>query len=155
MDFMCDLEPFSEIRLHILTCFVDIDSILSKKMASEVATVAPQAWKESSVNRIKVAQTLISHGDKHMYDSRQQDPLPVLRDACASDSNKLVHTYVRQTRIVVANLRQYLVDSNEEIKGLNRGKEALERALEQKRKDLALNEESAQLRTYRPPREKV
>ena len=124
-------------------------------MASEVATVAPQSWKESSINGIKVAQTVISRGDKHLFESRQQDPLPLLRDACAVDSNKLAHTYVRQTRSIVANLRQYLADTNEEIKALNRGKEALERALEQKRKDLALNEESAQLRTYRPPREKV
>lgn len=124
-------------------------------MSAEVAAVAPQLWKESSINGIKVAQTLISRADKNLFESRQQDPLPLLRDACASDSNKLVHTYVRQNRSIVANLRQYLVDTNEEIKALNRGKEALERALEQKRKDLALNEESAQLRTYRPPREKV
>lgn len=124
-------------------------------MASEVAAVAPLLWKESSIHGIKVAQTLISRGDKHLFESRQQDPLPLLRDACAVDSNKLVHTYVRQNRSIVANLRQYLVDTNEEIKALNRGKEALEKALEQKRKDLALNEESAQIRTYRPPREKV
>lgn len=124
-------------------------------MASEVAAVAPKLWKESSIHGIKLAQTLICRGDKHLLESRQQDPLPLLRDACASDSNKLAHTYIRQNRSIVANLRQYLVDTNEEIKALNRGKEALEKALEEKRKDLALNEESAQLRTYRPPREKV
>lgn len=124
-------------------------------MASEVAAVAPESWKESSIHGIKVAQTVISRGDKHLFESRQQDPLPLLRDACATDSNKLAHTYVRQNRSIVANLRRYLVDTNEEIKALTRGKEALERALEQKRKDLALNEESATMRTYRPHREKV
>lgn len=123
-------------------------------MASEVAAVAPESWKESSIHAIKVAQTVISRGDKHLFESRQQDPLPLLRDACATDSNKLAHTYVRQNRSIVANLRRYLVDTNEEIKALTRGKEALERALEQKRKDLALNEESATMRTYRPHREK-
>lgn len=124
-------------------------------MASEIAAVAPQSWKEASIHGIKVTQTVISRGDKHLFESRQQDPLPLLRDACATDSNKLAHTYVRQNRSIVANLRQYLVNTNEEIKALNRGKEALEKALEQKRKDLALNEESTLLRTYRPPREKV
>ena len=124
-------------------------------MASEVAAVAPQSWKEASIHGIKVAQTVISRGDRKLFESGQQDPLPLLRDACATDSNKLAHTYVRQNRSIVANLRQYLVNTNEEIKALNRGKEALEKALEEKRKDLALNEESALLRTYRPPREKV
>ena len=124
-------------------------------MATEVATVAPQTWKESSIRGIKVAQTLISHAEKNLLESRQQDPLPLLRDACATDSNRMVHTYVRQTRSIVANLQRSLVDTNEEIKALNRGKEALEKALEQKRKDLLLNVESTHLRTFRPPREQV
>ena len=47
------------------------------------------------------------------------------------------------------------MDTNEEIKSLTRGKEALEKALEHKRKDIALNLESMELRTLRPPREKV
>ena len=52
-------------------------------------------------------------------------------------------------------LRKSLLATNEEIKSLNRGKEALERALEHRRKDLALNQQSAEVRGCRPTREKV
>ena len=47
------------------------------------------------------------------------------------------------------------MDTNEEIKALMRGKEMLEKALEHKRKDIALNQESMELRALRPSREKV
>lgn len=52
-------------------------------------------------------------------------------------------------------LRRCHVDTNEEIKALTRGKESLEKALEHKRKDIALNQESKDVRSLRPDREKV
>ena len=52
-------------------------------------------------------------------------------------------------------LRESLLETNEEIKVLTRGKEALEKALEHRRKDLKLNQDSQQMRQSRPAREKV
>ena len=71
------------------------------------------------------------------------------------ESNERIHSYVRATRVVVMKLRKSLLATNEEIKSLNRGKEALEKALEHRRKDLALNQQSAEIRSCRPTREKV
>ena len=52
-------------------------------------------------------------------------------------------------------MRESLLDTNEEIKSLTRGKEALEKALEHIRKDLKLNQESTETRQSRPLRERV
>lgn len=117
--------------------------------------ISPEAWKEASIHSIKLAQTIIGRSDRHLGHSRRTDPLPLLREACVKESNERIRAYVRATRTVVMNLRKSLVATNEEIKALTRGKEALERALEHKRKDLALNQHSVEIRSCRPPREKV
>lgn len=124
-------------------------------MATAVATVAPENWKEASIRTIKLAQTIINKTDRGIDDARETDPLPVIREVCMRESNEKVHTYVRHTRAVVAKLRESLQATNEEIKSLSRGKEGLEKALEHKRKDLALSVQSFQLRSTRPQREKV
>ena len=117
--------------------------------------VSPERWRESSIQTIKTAQMIISRAHHGVEDSRVSDPLPILRETCVRESNNRILTYMRMTRAVVVKLRRCHVDTNEEIKALTRGKEALEKALEHKRKDIALNQESIELRTLRPPREKV
>ena len=117
--------------------------------------VSPENWKVASIQSVKLAQTLISRSDRGLEESRKSDPLPLLREACVKKSNDRIHAYVRATRTVVMKLRMSLLATNEEIKSLNRGKEALEKALEHKRKDLALNQQSVDIRSCRPPREKV
>jgi hypothetical protein len=116
--------------------------------------VSPDTWKGASAHNMKLSQAIIARCDQGIMTSRQTDPLPLLRDACIRESNVRIHTYVRATRAVVVQLRQKLVATNEEIKALTRGKEALERALEHTRKDLALNRQSLELRGLRPAREK-
>ena len=117
--------------------------------------VSPDAWKGASAHNMKLSQAIIARCDQGIRSSRRADPLPLLRDACIRESNDRIHAYVRATRAVVVQLRQKLVATNEEIKALTRGKEALERALEHTRKDLALNHQSVELRGLRPAREKV
>ena len=118
-------------------------------------SVAPESWKEASIQTIKLAHTIIERSDRATQDAQRTDPLPLLRDACVKESNDRIHAYARSTRDVVLKLRQHLLAVNEEMKSLNRGKEALERAIEHKRKDLALNVESVETRNHRPSREKV
>lgn len=117
--------------------------------------VSPERWRESSIQTIKTAQMIIGRTHQGIEDSRASDPLPILREACVRESNNRILAYMRSMRTVVMKLRRCHVDTNEEIKALTRGKEALEKALEHKRKDIALNQESMELRTLRPPREKV
>lgn len=117
--------------------------------------VSSECWKEASIHSIKLAQTIINRSNEGVEEGRLKDPLPLLRDACVQESNTRILTHMRLTRDVVIKLRRSLVATNDEIKSLNRAKEALERALEHKRKDLVLNQESTDLRSYRPAREKV
>ncbi|CAI8026580.1 Coiled-coil domain-containing protein 105 [Geodia barretti] len=116
--------------------------------------VSPDTWKGASAHNMKLSQAIIARCDQGMRISRRTDPLPLLRDACIRESNDRIHAYVRATRAVVVQLRQKLVATNEEIKALTRGKEALERSLEHTRKDLALSRQSVELRGLRPSREK-
>ncbi len=117
--------------------------------------VSTERWKEASIHSIKLAQTIIKRSEYGVEDSRLKDPLPLLRDACVQESNTRIFTHMRSTRDVVIKMRKTFVATNDEIKSMNRSKEALERALEHKRKDLMLNQESSGARTYRPSREKV
>ena len=117
--------------------------------------VVPDSWKDASIRTIKLAQTIINKSDRGLEEACATDPLPLIREACVSESNEKIHAYVRNTRSVVVKLRENFQSTNEEIKSLTRGKEALEKALEHKRKDLALNVHSMKIRSTRPPREKV
>jgi len=117
-------------------------------------TIGPDSWARSTVNNIKLAQTAVQRSDKFNDIGRQLDPLPSLRDKCIQQSNAQIHSYVRETRYVVITLRDCLLDTEEEIKSLLRGKEKLEKALEHIRKDILLNEESQCRRKSKPPRER-
>jgi len=70
-------------------------------------------------------------------------------------SNDEIHRYTREVRAVVAKLRESLLETNEEIKSITRGKESLEKALDHTRKDIRLNKDSQDVRMSRPPKEKV
>ncbi|XP_077986602.1 tektin-like protein 1 [Glandiceps talaboti] len=118
------------------------------------AVIGPSSWRDSSLKTIKVSQEVVKKSDKGCDLGRTLDPLPSLRDTCAQQSNEVVHCYVRETRAVVVKLRESLVETNEEIKLLIRKKEALEKALEHRRKDISLNKLSMEVRISRPSRER-
>lgn len=118
------------------------------------ATIGPDSWARSTLNNIKLAQTVVQRSDKFNDLGRQLDPLPSLRDKCIQQSNAQIHSYVRETRYVVIKLRDCLLDTEEEIKSLLRGKENLEKVLEHIRKDILLNDESQCGRKSKPLREK-
>lgn len=116
--------------------------------------IGPSAWRNNTLREIKQAQDVVKSSDKSLLFGRSNDPLPHLREVLAELSNDEAHQYFRQTRAVVCLLRESLIDTNEEIKSLTRGKEALEKALEHIRKDIRLNNECQDIRTARPAREK-
>lgn len=117
-------------------------------------TIGPESWRNSTLKGIKLSQTIVQKSDKSCDVGRSLDPLPHLRDTVAQLSNDEIHRYTREVRIIVAKLRESLLDTNEEIKALTRGKEALEKALEHTRKDIALNKDSQEIRVSRPSRER-
>ncbi|XP_070581726.1 tektin-like protein 1 [Ptychodera flava] len=118
------------------------------------AVIGPTSWRDDTLKTIKVAQEVVKKSDKGCDLGRTLDPLPSLRDTCAQQSNEVIQCYVRETRAVVVKLRESLVETNEEIKLLIRKKEALEKALEHRRKDIALNKLSMEVRLSRPSRER-
>ena len=117
--------------------------------------ISQEKWREASIHGIKLAQVIVGKTDRAVDDMRMTDPLPQLRDICIKQSNDRIHAYMRATREVVMQLRKCHAAVNDEMKSTNRCKESLEKALEHKRKDLALNQESQTVRACRPAREKV
>lgn len=117
--------------------------------------IGPANWRNNSIKTVKLSQTIVQKSDKSNDLGRSLDPLPHMRDIVASLSNEEVRRYTRDVRVVVAKLRESILDTNEEIKSLTRGKEALEKCLEHIRKDIQLNKDSQAIRTTRPPRERV
>ncbi|XP_071802475.1 tektin-like protein 1 [Asterias amurensis] len=124
------------------------------QMPVATATVGPANWREATLKEIKVSQSTVDRSDKGLDLGRSIDPLPSLRDNCAQQSNTVVHSYVRETRAVLVKLRESFLDTNEEIKSLIRGKEALEKKLEHIRKDINLNKMNVEIRCTRPARER-
>ncbi|XP_071949121.1 tektin-like protein 1 [Antedon mediterranea] len=119
------------------------------------ASVGPVSWRESTIKEIKFSQAVVERSDKKGLDfGRTTDPLPSLRDNCVQQSNTVILSYVRETRAVLVKLRESFLDTNEEVKSLIRGKEALEKKLEHIRKDIALNKISTEVRSTRPSRER-
>ncbi|OWF39564.1 coiled-coil domain-containing protein 105-like [Mizuhopecten yessoensis] len=117
-------------------------------------TIGPESWRNSTLKGIKISQTIVQKSDKSCDVGRVFDPLPHLRDTVAQLSNDEIHRYTREVRIVVARLRESLLDTNEEIKALSRGREALEKSLEHTRKDIRLNKDSQDIRVSRPSKER-
>lgn len=118
-------------------------------------TIGSDVWKRASVKNLQLGKAVVDRSEKACDLGQVVDPLPTRRDNCIQESNARIHAYVRATRAVIIKLRESLLDTNEEIKSLLRGKENLERTLEHIRKDLILNQKSCEVRATRPPREKV
>jgi len=93
--------------------------------------------------------------DKHIYLSKNEDPLTNLRDVLRTLSNAEAFKYMRQCRLTVGKLRACWVEVNEEIKSLVKNKEYLESALEHVRKDMIINNETIENRVKRPATEPV
>ena len=119
------------------------------------ATIGSQNWQNSTVRDIKLTQHLVNRSDKNCDIGASMDPLPQVRDIVAELSNNEAHRYFREVRSVVVRLQESMLDINEEIKSLTRGKEALEKAIENRRKDIRLNRDSVEFRSARPIRERV
>ena len=126
-------------------------------MSATAATrpIGPESWQCGTIKNIKLSQAIVSRSERGVSGSKSLDALPTLRDAITEANNGRIHDYMRDTRAVAERLRESLVQTNEEIKSLNRCKESLEKALEYKRKDIALNHHSKFTRQTRPQREKV
>lgn len=125
-------------------------------LGTKAATaIGPEQWRNSTLKGIKLSQTIVNKSDKSCDVGRSLDPLPHLRDTVAQLSNDEIHRYTREVRAVVAKLRESLLETNEEIKSITRGKESLEKALDHTRKDIRLNKDSQDVRMSRPPKEKV
>lgn len=120
-----------------------------------ISTIGPESWRNKSLKSIKLSQVVVQKSDKSNDVGRALDPLPHIRDIVASLSNEAIRRYTRDVRVVVAKLRASILETNEEIKSLTRGKEALEKALEHIRKDIKLNKDSQAVRATRPLRERV
>ena len=121
----------------------------------KVTMIGPKLWRNAAVKNLKVAQTAVKESTKKSCIARQSDPLPNFRDSCVETTNLSALCYMRQTRSVVLNLRQTMLEVNEEIKALLKEKEKLLKILENIRKDKLLNKQAKAIRSTRPLREKV
>ena len=112
-------------------------------------------WRENAKNSIQLNNHVINNSDKHIYLSKNEDPLTNLRDVLRTLSNAEAFKYMRQCRLTVGKLRACWVEVNEEIKSLVKNKEYLESALEHVRKGMIINNETIENRVKRPPSEPV
>lgn len=118
------------------------------------SSIGPDSWARATTNSIRLTQLVNHKSDRYNLLARKVDPVPSLRDDRIQQSNNHIQSYVRETRKIVVKLGDCLLDTNEAIKSLLRGKEKLEKTLEHIRKDIILNEESQQQRKIKPIREK-
>lgn len=110
-------------------------------------------WRENVKNSIQLNNHVMNNSDKHIYLSKNEDPLTNLRDVLRTLSNAEAFKYMRQCRLTVGKLRACWVEVNEEIKSLVKNKEYLQSALEHVRKDIIINNETIENRVKRPPSE--
>jgi hypothetical protein len=106
------------------------------------------------MSSIKENNKIMGRSDKTVEFGRAVDPVPHIRDVLCELGNDEAMRYGRQTRLIIHRLRESIIDTNEEMKSLNRVREALERLHEHTRKDLKTNLRSNQTRLTRPVREK-
>ncbi|KAI0234316.1 coiled-coil domain containing 105 [Lamellibrachia satsuma] len=117
------------------------------------AVIGPASWSNVTVKDVNMSDSLCRRSNKSCALGKKLDPLPHVREIIREISNNESQRYFRQTRNVVSILRESMADTNEEIKSLTRGKEALERIIEHTRKDIQLNKDNVEYRTNRPPKE--
>ena len=119
------------------------------------AVIGPANWSNATVKDVLMSDGLCRRSNKSCALGKKLDPLPHVREIIREISNNEAQRYFRQTRNVVSILRESMADTNEEIKSLTRGKEALEKIIEHTRKDIQLNKDNVEYRSNRPPRELV
>ncbi|PAA62177.1 hypothetical protein BOX15_Mlig015195g1 [Macrostomum lignano] len=121
----------------------------------EIVGIGTQNWKSASNQSIDVNNGLILQSESDCTRLRRRDPVPFFRDYVLDLSNGVADKYARSTREVVNLLRNTLLSLNESTKAMLRSKENLETALENIRKDLQLNRETAHLRSLKPKEERL
>jgi len=117
------------------------------------ARIGPACWRDDTKHEVKLSHAVIRKSDRSQEVGRAVDPLPVFRDTLMEMSKDHILLYMRDTRAVVFRLRERFLETNDEIKALTRVKEATEKSLEHKRKDLSLSQKSTDIRATRPRRE--
>jgi len=117
------------------------------------ARIGPSCWRDDTKHEVKLSHAVITKSDRSQEVGRAVDPLPVFRDTIMDMSKDHILLYMRDTRAVVFRLRERFLETNDEIKALTRVREATEKALEHKRKDLSLSQKSTDIRATRPRRE--
>lgn len=127
----------------------------SKSLAMGKAAIGPATWRNDALKEIKQSASVVGRSDKSIELGKVLDPVPHLRDVVAELSNDQAHLYSRQTRTIVCLLRDKLLQTNEEIKLLSKGKDQLEKSIDHIRKDIELNLNCQDIRKSRPTREKV
>ena len=123
-------------------------------MRMGTACVGPRQWQDDTVRQIKLGRSVNRRSENDREYGRQHDALPHMRDVLVRHSNTVAFGYVREVRVVVIKLRENLITENEEVKLLLRGKEALEKMLDNMRKDILMNKKCVDIRKTRPKREK-
>ena len=118
-------------------------------------SVAPTKWKIGSQAAVEESSDLVRQARRTVDIARQTDPLPGLRDVVAGLSNDEAHGHFRRTRPVVHRLRDVTIDTNNEIRSMNRLSDAIKKALASIDRDLKVNAQSIETRRQRPGREKV
>ncbi|CAG5118952.1 unnamed protein product [Candidula unifasciata] len=119
-----------------------------------IPTMGTESWKNRSFRVLTLGKNVVGTSDRNCDIRRSVDIVPQIRDVTVTQCNEEIRNYTREVRVVVSKLRESLIETNEEVKALVRGKEALERTLEHTRKDLQLNKDSKFVRLTRPPAEK-
>ena len=119
------------------------------------AVIGPASWSNVTVKDVNTSDSLCRRSNKSCALGKKLDPLPHMREIIREISNNEAQRYFRQTRNVASILRESMADTNEEIKSLTRGKEALEKIVEHTRKDIKLNKDNVECRGNRPPKELV
>ncbi len=127
----------------------------TKSFTMGSATIGPQSWRSSTLKDIELSRSAIRRSDQTCVKGRMHDPLPNLRPTRVELSNEEARKHFRETRCVVNQLRENLMETNEEIKSLSRTRDELVNGLESVRKALQLNEENQKVRARRPHREQV
>ena len=122
---------------------------------SDASRYNEHLWRENVKTSIQLNNQVMNNSDKHIYLSKNEDPLTNLRDVLRTLSNAEAFKYMRQCRLTVGKLRACWVEVNEEIKSLVKNKEYLESALEHVRKDMIINNETIENRVKRPATEPV
>ncbi|XP_021106052.1 coiled-coil domain-containing protein 105 isoform X2 [Heterocephalus glaber] len=86
---------------------------------------------------------------------RTRLPLPLFRDALALQTAEVAQAHARGARLTAARLSRAQQQINEQLRLLQRQREATDHRLSDVRKGVLLNRQSVQLRGYRPEPEKV